>query len=142
MQSTKFRSNHPHRRETDDKSIDTFEWYLVHKKGFYGTNYIHTMKKIIFLLICCCVSFNVNAQWYKKYLSGDESKRIPSEWSFIYDAGDKSIVLSESGMLMIVLNERQFFLTKNDGAVPVSVEMLKNGALIKNGNFAFAILTD
>lgn len=100
------------------------------------------MKKIIFLLICCCVSFNVNAQWYKKYLSGDESKRIPSEWSFIYDAGDKSIVLSESGMLMIVLNERQFFLTKNDGAVPVSVEMLKNGALIKNGNFAFAILTD
>lgn len=115
-------------------------WYT--KKGFYGTSYIHTMKKIIFLLICCCVSFNVNAQWYKKYLSGDESKRIPSEWSFIYDAGDKSIVLSESGMLMIVLNERQFFLTKNDGAVPVSVEMLKNGALIKNGNFAFAILTD
>lgn len=33
------------------------------------------MKKIIFLLICCCVSFNVNAQWYKKYLSGDESNQ-------------------------------------------------------------------
>src|SRR5574344_802974 len=48
-------------------------WYT--KKGFYGTSYIHTMKKIIFLLICCCVSFNVNAQWYKKYLSGDESNQ-------------------------------------------------------------------
>lgn len=33
------------------------------------------MKKIIFLLICCCVSFNVNAQWYKKYLSGNESNQ-------------------------------------------------------------------
>ncbi len=100
------------------------------------------MKKIIFLLICCFVSFNVNAQWHKKYLSGDESKRIPPEWSYIYDAGDKSIVISESGMLMIVVNEQQSFLTKGDGMVPVSVEMYENGALIKKGKFAFAILPE
>lgn len=102
------------------------------------------MKKIIFLLICCCVNFNfnVNAQWRKEYIPGDELREIPSEWSYRYDIGDKSITFTESTGMLLIVAKKQFFLANDDGGVPVLIGMYKNGKLIEKENFIFTITPD
>lgn len=99
------------------------------------------MKKILFLLICCCVSLNVNAQWRKEYIPGDELKEIPSEWAYRYDSGDKSITFTESGLLLVV-SKKNLFLANDDGMAPVLIGMYKNGALIKKEKLSFTIVPD
>ena len=100
------------------------------------------MKKIIFLIICCCVSLNVNAQWRKEYLEGDELRGTPSEWSYVYYTGDKSITFTESTGMLLIVAKKQFFLANDDGGVPVLIGMYKNGKLIEKENFIFTITPD
>lgn len=93
------------------------------------------MKKILFLIICCYISFNVNAQWRRQYASG------VSEWTYVYDIGDKSITFTESGLLMIAAKNRQF-LTDKTGNTLVVIVVTYNGKLVTKGQFSLPVTPD
>lgn len=95
------------------------------------------MKKILFLIICLYISFNVNAQWRRRYVQGDDF----SEWSYVYDIGDKSITFTESGLLMIAAKNRQF-LTDKTGNTLVVIVVTWNGKLVTKGQFSLPVTPD
>lgn len=99
------------------------------------------IKKIIFLLICSILCLNLSAQWRRQYIPGDELKGIPSEWSYIYESGNKAVTFTDSGILMIVA-KNQYFTTTDEGFVPVLIGIYKNGNLFVRGKYAFKILPE
>lgn len=99
------------------------------------------MKKLIFILFCCFVGLTCNAQWRKQYLPGDELKRIPAEWSYNYDIGDKAITFTESGMLMIVAKNKKFLTDKN-GYLSALIGLYKNGVLVDRCHYSLLVTPD
>lgn len=82
------------------------------------------MKRLFFLLICSILCLNLSAQWRRQYIPGDELKGIPSEWSYIYESGNKVVTFTDSGILMIVA-KNQYFTTTDEGFVPVLIGSIK-----------------
>lgn len=110
-----------------------YRYYIIQFKA---------MKKILFIIICCYISFNVNAQWRRGCIPKDELTGAPPEWCYIYDEGEgKSIVFLDSGTLMIS-TKYQRLLTNQNGDIGVLVGIYKNGELISKGNFLFLSTSD
>lgn len=99
------------------------------------------MKRLFFLLICSILCLNLSAQWRRQYIPGDELKGIPSEWSYIYESGNKVVTFTDSGILMIVA-KNQYFITTDEGFVPVLIGIYKNGNLLVRGKYAFTMLPE
>ena len=99
------------------------------------------MKRLFFLLICSILCLNLSAQWRRQYIPGDELKGIPSEWSYIYESGNKAITFTDSGILMIVA-KNQYFTTTDEGFVSVLIGIYENGKLLARGKYAFTMLPD
>lgn len=99
------------------------------------------MKKIIFLLIFSISCLNLSAQWKRQYIPGDELRGYPSEWSYNYDTGDKAVVFTESGTLMIVTKDKKFAKDRN-GNILVIIGIYINDKLYTKGQFSFVVTPD
>lgn len=99
------------------------------------------MKKIIFLLIFGISCLNLSAQWRRQYIPGDELRGTPSEWSYIYDEGDRAITFTDSGMLMIVTKYKKF-RTDRTGTTLAVIGVYRDNRLVTRGQFRFPVTPD
>lgn len=99
------------------------------------------MKKILFIIVFCCISFITNAQWRRQYIPGDELRGTPSEWSYIYDEGDRAITFTDSGLLMIVTKYKKF-RTDRTGTTLAIIGVYRDNRLVTRGQFRFPVTPD